>query len=83
MKTRERLLCALLSAVLLLALKPAAAYSFKGTTAHAKRAKVALRVRTAAWLGKRVYVQMRAFKAAGGKTYYSRWSASRAVVLKK
>ena len=61
----------------------AGSYSFAGTSPYAKTAMVALRVRTSTWLGKSVYVQMRAYQVTGGKTYYSSWSATKAVALKK
>lgn len=63
--------------------KTSESFTFKSTTEFAKKARVALRVRAKAWLGKKIYVQIRSFQAVGGKTYNSAWSASNVVKLKK
>ena len=57
--------------------------TFADTSSYAKSATAALRVRTANWLGKRIYVQVRSFQQADGETLYSAWSKERTTKLKK
>ena len=63
--------------------KKAESFAFKGSTSFAKKGTAALQVRTRAWLGKRAYVQIRAFKTVKGKKFYSKWSKALSVKLKK
>jgi len=63
--------------------KAADNFTFPADMEYAEKGAVALQVRTVAWLGKPVYVHMRAFKTVGGKTYYSNWSKVKQVRLKR
>lgn len=58
-------------------------FEFKGSSPYAKKGKAALQVKERAWLGKKAFVQVRAFKVVKGKKYYSRWSKAKKVKLKK
>ncbi len=54
----------------------------KGTSAKVKSAGKTSRVLKGLKSGKKLYVQVRAYKTVGGKTYYSAWSKTKAVKVK-
>lgn len=56
---------------------------FAASSPFAKKTTAPLLVRTKAWHGKKLYVQVRAFQKVKGKTYRSAWSKAKAVKLKK
>ena len=60
-----------------------ATYQFKSKSPYAKKGKAALQVKNRAWLGKKAFVQVRAFKSVKGTKYYSGWSKAKRVKLKK
>ena len=62
-------------------------YSVKSNFAKAKTVKVTgakkSNVTIAKWAKKKYYVRVRSFKKVGKTTYYSAWSTTKNVVIKK